>query len=80
MERFAREKDNVSKLAELAQRLEIVAGSPTGNQICEEAAAALRECEAVLRETAAFDDGDSVYWWGNPQDSVMKRIRKLLGD
>ena len=45
-----------------------------------QAAALMRACEAVLRETAAFDDGDSVYWWGDPQDSVMKRIRKLLGD
>ena len=74
------------KLIDLATRLEFIANNvkvmldEVTEQDCDAGAAALRECEAVLRETAAFDDGHSVYWWGNPQTSVMKRIRKLLGD
>ncbi len=33
---------------------------------------------ALLQSVDALDDGDSAYWWHNPGEALMLRIRSAL--
>jgi chaperonin cofactor prefoldin len=70
------------RLLELAERLEewaaMAHSAPSMDEDMKQAAAALREVAAVLKEIVELDANDETYWPGEGR-TLLAKVRKLLG-